>query len=396
MISKKKTNLSYLVIFSISLILFIVIVLFAKNVIHKKSTSENKINSSILTNDEAAKNVLQDNPDVTIIRNESIGIWDKEKKRKIEMIQNLTIGGDEHDENMIFDRVHWIVGGNEGKFFVFKDGNGKISKYDKNGKYLFSFSGKGDGPGEISGYSTVILDKKGILNIFDYGSQRISYFTRSGEFLHSFNLQIPIVSSPYGFTKDDSNFYYISCFNSKKETVIHKYNSKGELLKSFGKPVQMKEPLAFIDYSIKKSISKGSLIIGQNKLYYSQYNPYEIRQYSLDCIIEKIIFRKNSFMPPHKAEVVGFDKYKVRGAARTRIITIWNGMLINYVGVPKHIGGEVYIVLDFFNFAGQLLTSIFLKENIVFKSINENGTLYGVLYNENEYEKIVRYKFEIK
>ena len=269
-------------------------------------------------------------------------------------------------------------------------------KYSKNGDYLLTIGHKGEGPGEFVGPIIFFIDAKNIINIFDFGTQRIMHFSNSGEFLDSVNLGEPLGLPPFGFAVDDSKNYFLSSYNHKKNTVIQKYNATGKLINSFGKPPKFRKPMTSIDFSIKQNISRGVLRLTKNALCYSQLNPYEIRRYSLNGKLEMIIYRDNEFMPPARAKLIGNNRYEVPEPSMSTMVGMWKNRIVNCVAVPEDISSKIGCVVDLFNQQGQLLTSLILKDRIYFTDIDRHGKLYGGMIKKNKTRVIVRYALKME
>jgi len=63
------------------------------------------------------------------------------------------------------------------------EGNARIVKFDKNGKYLMQWGGHGSGPGQFEMPHSLALDSKGRLYVADRGNNRIQIFTQNGKYL---------------------------------------------------------------------------------------------------------------------------------------------------------------------------------------------------------------------
>ena len=73
-----------------------------------------------------------------------------------------------------------------GNIWVSDVGNTKISKFDKNGNFLFSFGSNGSGPGQFSHLLSLSIDRDGVLYATEYGgsvSGRIQRFDLDGNYL---------------------------------------------------------------------------------------------------------------------------------------------------------------------------------------------------------------------
>jgi hypothetical protein len=391
---KMKDNKQFIQVTSITAFLLLIIasIFFLRNIKLNKTFQNKKFICNILSPKETARIHKINNPLVKIIWNGSEGLWDKQNLQNVKLTHDLTIGGNENDPNTDFLRVVGVYADREENIYINELFEGTIRKYDKNGKYISTIGRKGQGPGEFSGPNLKItFDKNNKLIVYDYGNNRISQFNRNGEFLNSFNLAKSASNPSHGFAWSDSGDLYLSFYENSTETVIHKYNHNGQLLSSFGAPARFIQPEDFNNFSIKESISKGRLKLVNNMLIFSQKNPYEIRFYDLQDNLQKVIYRKNNFMPPEKIEITGVDSYKSSVSVTSTMIGTWKNFIIHCVAVPPHMNAGTGCIIDLLNFDGNLLKTFYLKESIYFFHIGQNGNIYGVIADYYSYQKVVRY-----
>lgn len=80
-----------------------------------------------------------------------------------------------------------VVVADNGDIFVadghLDDGNNRIVKFDKNGKFLKAWGKTGYGPGEFRTLHALALDKRGRLFVADRSNNRVQIFSQDGEFL---------------------------------------------------------------------------------------------------------------------------------------------------------------------------------------------------------------------
>jgi sugar lactone lactonase YvrE len=64
-------------------------------------------------------------------------------------------------------------------------GNHRVSKFDKNGKFLKSWGKQGSGPGDFFNPHTIAIDSRGRLFVGDRGNNRIEIFDQDGKYLET-------------------------------------------------------------------------------------------------------------------------------------------------------------------------------------------------------------------
>src|SRR5207244_113608 len=88
-----------------------------------------------------------------------------------------------------------IALGSDGDIFVAQGhgGNGgdpRVLRFDRNGKYLNSWSGKVDGPAAFSNVHAITLDLDGNLWVGDRAAKKILLFKKDGSYVKS--IQMPV------------------------------------------------------------------------------------------------------------------------------------------------------------------------------------------------------------
>jgi hypothetical protein len=325
------------------------------------------------------------------------------KTPRIELTHELNISPNEDSPATLFYFAFPVKSDVEGNIYVAESWSQEtctIKKFDSKGKYLFSIGRKGNGPGEFLGIFDFAFELDTILTVFDAGTARITRFSSAtGSFLSSVGIHFDEISPPeefHGCAIAPGGSYYISFYDPNSDKVIHKFDSQGKHIASFGSPFQLKEShSAYIALRSKMDNAPGILTIANEALWFTQNNPYEIRRYSLDGVLQHKITRKNSFMPPARVEIKGDNRYKFWIPSQSTGLAIWKNMIINCVWVPKHVNDRMGTVIDFFSLEGQLLSSIALNERILFTHVDDKGKIYGVERDEDVSEKIVRYALNL-
>jgi DNA-binding beta-propeller fold protein YncE len=93
-------------------------------------------------------------------------------------------GNDEYHFNAPSD----VITAPNGDIFVVDghgtDGNNRIVKYSRDGKFIKAFGGSGYGPGQMRGPHAIAMDAKGRLFVADRQNQRIVIFDQDGKYIN--------------------------------------------------------------------------------------------------------------------------------------------------------------------------------------------------------------------
>lgn len=98
----------------------------------------------------------------------------------------LTLGekGKAGDDGGHFNQPTDVAVAPDGSFYV-SDGyqNSRVAKFSRDGKFLFSWGTKGDGPGQLRVPHGIALDASGRVLVADRGNARLQVFDPQGKFL---------------------------------------------------------------------------------------------------------------------------------------------------------------------------------------------------------------------
>lgn len=392
---KIKKNKHLLLIFTLISVTFLITVLYLgiHNYKLKKKINQKQFPSYIFKADDLAKKAQEEmNEQVLIVKNDKIGLWDKDKSndKKLKLIDDLIIGNEEEDDNKIFYRIGGIISDKNGSIYICETYDGRIKKFDYKGNYLFTIGKKGQGTGDLLFPGNMAFDNNGNLCVLEFGNRRISKFTREGIYITS--IKIDLKKAPSGFVIDNEDNYFISMWDRETDEVIHKFNSIGELFYSVGNSVYFFDTNTPINKIIKGNISTGSIALYKTDLYFSRFNPYEIQKYSQNGFLKMLIFRENDFMPPANYQIKGKGSLSFKLPAGSFYIGIWKNKIINQVKSPKRLSSGYKTVIDFFNLEGQLLTTLKYKDEIDLYYIDNQDKLYAKIIDDNGIEKVCRFK----
>ncbi|MHB2149869.1 6-bladed beta-propeller [Calditrichota bacterium LG25] len=110
-------------------------------------------------------------------------------KKVILFKPELTIGQYTKTKDVWFGRLTSFSVAPDGNIYCLDGEYRKIKVFDKMGKPIFSFGGKGKGPGEFIYPTVICASKNGFIYVLDAGQRAISKFTMGGEFLGLINIK---------------------------------------------------------------------------------------------------------------------------------------------------------------------------------------------------------------
>ncbi|MCH8128062.1 6-bladed beta-propeller [candidate division KSB1 bacterium] len=171
---------------------------------------------------------------VTIVHNPATPI-DKEI-RKLNFIEELSIGSESTDENYLFYRAWFIDVDSKGNCYVLDRGNHRIQKFDLSGNYTLTIGRKGQGPGEFESPNRILINSKDQIIVNDGTNRRITVFNSEGVRLFDYKTDDLFPRFPglqdFLLTKEDNILFSISeiDFESKIETRTFKtMDTKGNI-----------------------------------------------------------------------------------------------------------------------------------------------------------------------
>jgi hypothetical protein len=125
----------------------------------------------------------------------------------------MTLGkpGQSGAGNDMFDRPTGIAFAPNGDIFISEGhapsfGNSRITKFDKNGKFIKSFGHLGSGDGELKGPHVLAFDSQGRLFVADRSNSRVAFFDQDGNFLGAWHQ----FGRPSGIFIDKNDMLYVS------------------------------------------------------------------------------------------------------------------------------------------------------------------------------------------
>jgi len=142
------------------------------------------------------------------------------QKGSATLVADLTIGGDTEDENYLLSGPSRVCLDSKGNIFILDSKESHIKKFNATGKYIKTFSGPGNGPGEIQTCFQMAIDPTDKLVTYDLGNRRFSFFDSDGNFLNSIRFNEIVRDFKIG---SEGKFYietHTWDFSGKKGTLI--------------------------------------------------------------------------------------------------------------------------------------------------------------------------------
>jgi DNA-binding beta-propeller fold protein YncE len=109
-----------------------------------------------------------------------------------------------------FDRPYDLVRGLDGRLYLSEYRGGRVSVLTGEGEWLSYIGSRGQGDGMFVGPQNMTIDEEGYLYVVDYGNRRISKFDPDGVFIFSFGTKSPVfpgLLSPTGIAVREGLIY---------------------------------------------------------------------------------------------------------------------------------------------------------------------------------------------
>jgi DNA-binding beta-propeller fold protein YncE len=141
---------------------------------------------------------------------------------------------DEAAGTRLFNQPNDVAIGNNGAIFIVQghtpgaNGDPRVFKLDKDGKFIKSWGGKGTAPGKFDVAHSVVIDPKGLLWVTDRENQRIQLFDQDGNYVR----EVKYAGLPCAIEIGRENIYMVNGFAGQ----ILKLDLDGKVLAAVGKP----------------------------------------------------------------------------------------------------------------------------------------------------------------
>lgn len=133
-------------------------------------------------NSNAGSTPTQESAGVPLVRGSESGTWNGETRWTIQV--ELEIGGRDAPTEYLFGLIVGVDAGPDGRIYVLDDQVGKVSVFDADGRFAFSFGERGQGPGEFSVQTAgILVEESGIVAVRDDIRRSDHLFDADGRFL---------------------------------------------------------------------------------------------------------------------------------------------------------------------------------------------------------------------
>lgn len=294
--------------------------------------------------------------------------------------EDLSIGVEEGDENMMFGTVADVELDSEGNIYVFDWKNSRIQKFDERGHFLQSIAiKKGQGPEEVAMLAGVAVSPSGEILILDRGGNKVLVLNKEGQFLRLFKLDFQ--ANDLGCIDGDR----VVLMGLEADKIFHVFDAEGRRLASFGEPFAVPSHLSqYKDMPLLKRPLRFSCS-RQGRIFIFNPHKFEIRVYKDGQFVKALEGKSNLFEP---ARIPQASKQQM--AIIFPFLTVLEFEERLYVTVMRT-GGEGANELLIYENDKQVGT---LAVDGLPRAVDQEGRLYCA--EEAEFPRVVRYLVKAK
>ena len=214
------------------------------------------------------------------------------EKKTFALKEDLTIGVESGDENLMFAEVADIGLDAAGNIFILDWSNSRIQKFDARGKFLKSIVLKqGQGPEEVAMLGGAAVGPSGMVCVLDRGGNKVLILSAEGQFLRFFKLEFQ--ATYLGCLEGDR----IVVLGFDKDKILHLFDKNGRLLSSFGDPFEVPSHLSkYKEMPMLKCPMRFSCSPGGNIFLFNPHK-FEISVYRDSRLVRKVAGKSDIFEP---------------------------------------------------------------------------------------------------
>jgi len=320
----------------------------------------------------------------------------------------LKIGSDKENED--FYKPPAFAVGKNGQIYILDSGNSRIQCFSKEGKFLFGFGRRGQGPGELSGDARKIkILSDGHIYVIDNTQRRINVYNQEGKFLF-----FAKTSAWYNDIELLNSTYYLSnIVLEENHKPIHISRSLGKIDSDFGIFVEpavgilkqislLSMPAPWRYYYSDANFTK-LVVTNKGELIFSQGYPYRLIKYDAKGKVLKDIMGDVNFDTYHHVEYThdSFGVGIITTPPTARIILDVSIKNDNQIVVPYFDPEKSIFYIDIYDLGLNLLSRYKLLNKIadIRKGdyayqimVDNDNNLYAIVIFKEDYPQLIKYK----
>ena len=214
------------------------------------------------------------------------------EKKTFTLKEDLTIGVESGDDNLMFGSVADIGLDAAGNIFILDWNNSRIQKFDAAGKFLKSIVLKqGQGPEEVAMLGGAAVGPSGMVCVLDRGGNKILILSAEGEYRRFFKLDFQ--ATYLGCLEGDR----IVVLGLDQDKILHLFDQDGRRLSSFGEPFEVPSHLSkYKEMPMLKCPMRFSCSPGGDIFLFNPHK-FEISVYRDSRLVRKVGGKSEIFEP---------------------------------------------------------------------------------------------------
>jgi len=312
------------------------------------------------------KGFITNNNGVTEIENNGGGIYGKQIVDHIDFTPIQSIGEEEGPEQLLFSRHIMVDVDDQLNIFVLDIWNHRLIKFDQEGRFLWKAGRKGQGPGEFESPNCIKATGGGGLLVADQGG-KCHIFDADGEFKTYLKMEKSVKAV---ISVSDDEIFANLWLRGQPGISAAYFAQDGKMIRKFPHEYHYGPKLS----SRRRYNLGGQFVLSADKLFLSLPDSYEIREYSRQGKLTRIIHRDQKIRPPVLEDGYRFVLNDVSGPCHLTS----EGYLVNELEIkaPSEDNRKQY--LDLFDPTGRFLGSYPIPEDRYFALIDGADNFYFV------------------
>jgi len=250
-----------------------------------------------------------------------------------------------------------LVVASSGNVYVFDDGNSRIVKLDKNGRFLIEFGFPGSGNGQITRgglNSSIAVDQSENVYVADAVNPKIQIFDSNGSYLRSFRVPFAIDS----IAVNKLGEILVSVSSSKNIPLVYVFSNTGKFLRTLG------ERIVTTEGNLPKEINRNVISVdAQNNISICFRNWSLIRKYSRSG---KLLGENSYKIPPSLVSESQRSNYKLEFISKYPNTSFVLPLLAHSISASEN--GEEYVLLNGHSIVKSNLSAQIIKQGSFQKS----------------------------